>query len=213
MRIVCTHVNRLETPNEVRQYLNDYGGMNLFGEPNFRIVWSNSRSTRRTKRFVDADTNGEILRERVETRDVLKYSGSRHRDRFIVEAWHPPSFYGSPEDWQRANTMWQDGHVVQPIGDYPSRGDYEYVDTVEWVDEYGTSHFAWPTRLYAKYIVDTVRYLKSLSYDQIAGQLTSADEKREVDMENYYLERVRDASRPFGGIQPFVSLAGLSLPS
>lgn len=212
MAIVCTKVNRLETPNDVRKYITEYGGLNLYGDPNFRIVWSNSRSTVRTKRFIDTDSHGGTTRERIETREVLKYNSPRLRDRFIVEAWHPPSYYGSPEAWQRANTQWLDGYVIQPVGDYPSRGDYEYVDTVEWVDENGVPHFAWPTRLYAKYVVDTVRYMKGLSHGDIADELESADSKRDLDMENYYLDMVKNASRPFGGIQPFVSLAGLSLP-
>lgn len=213
MKIVCTKVNRLEPPHEVQEFLADYGGRNLNGDPNFRLVWSNSRTSTRTKRFIDTDIHGNVLRETIETREVLKYGLPKLRDRFIIEQWYPASHYGSPEYWQRSNSQWQDGRLIQPIGGYPARGDYEYVDVVEWFDESGQPRFAWPTRTYVRHVVDTVRYLKGLTYGQVAAELQNNDLRKDTETENYYLDRVKDASRPFGGIQPFVSLAGLSAPN
>lgn len=209
MRIVCTSVNDLTPPADVQAYLTKYGGRNLFGEPNFRVVWSNSRVVKRTRRFVDLDQYGSVVRETVATRFIQRYNYPHTRDRFIIERWQPASFYGDPETWQRKNSKWIDGHLVQPIGDYPSRGDYEHVDTVEWVDDAGNRHFAWPTREYVRFVVDSVGYVAGLSVNEIADKMNAADEKQEEAVFNSYLDRIKDASRPFGGIQPFVSLAGI----
>lgn len=209
MRIVCTGVNHLDPPPGVQEYLTRYGGRNLFGEPNFRVVWSNSRVVKRTRRFIDTDPHGNVIRQAVATKFIQRYNYPATRDRFVIERWRPAEFYGDPEAWQRKNTKLIDGHLVQPIGEYPARGEYEHVDTVEWVDDFGAHKFAWPTREYVKFVVDSVGWVAGLSTDEIAAQLTAEDEAADNAMFEHYLTRVKDASRPFGGIQPFVSLAGL----
>ena len=194
----------------MQEFLTEYGGKNIYGEPNFRVVWSNGRVVKRTRRFIDTDASGNIIRQAVGTRTIRRYNVPTLRDRFVIERWHPASFYGDPETWQYKNTKLIDGHLVQPIGDYPARGDYEHVDTVETVDADGNRHFLWPSREYVKFVVDSVRYVQSLTREAIADRLTAEDEAREEQMFNSILDRVKDASRPFGGIQPFVSLAGIT---
>lgn len=213
MSIVCTKVNSLAVPYGVQEFLTRYGGINVNGEPNFRIVWSGNHSVKRTKRFIDTDQYGDVVRQAVETREVLKYAQPMMRDRFIVEMWHPAEEYGDPDQWQRTNTLMMGGTLVQPIGDYPSRGEYEYVDTVESVDASGYRRFAWPTKDYVRAVVDTVRYMKGLTKEQIASGLEDNDLRSELARENRILDQVKNASRPFGGIQPFVSMAGLSAPN
>ena len=213
MNTTCVKVNQLEVPGDVQSYLAKYGGLNIHGDPNFRVVWSNSRTVKRTKRFIDTDAHGNVLRETVETREVLKYATPKLRDRFIIEMWYPASHFGDPDYWQRANTQWVDGRLVQPIGDYPARGEYEYVDTVELIDEFGNAQFEWPTRTYVRHVVDTVNYMRGLTLGQIADELEGNDLRKEADLENQILDKIKDASRPFGGIQPFVSMAGLSVPN
>lgn len=192
----------------MQEFLTEYGGLTLYGEPNFRVVWSNGRIVKRTRRFIDTDASGNVIRQAVGTRTIRRYNVPALRDRFVIERWHPASFYGDPETWQYQNTKLIDGHLVQPIGDYPARGDYEHVDTAETVDADGNRHFLWPSREYVKFVVDSVRYVQSLTREAIADRLTAEDEAREEQMFNSILDRVKDASRPFGGIQPFVSLAG-----
>jgi len=213
LRIVCTGVNHLDPPPGVQEYLTRYGGRNLFGEPNFRVVWSNSRVVKRTRRFIDTDPHGNVIRQAVATKFIQRYNYPATRDRFVIERWHPASFYGDPETWQYKNTKLIDGHLVQPIGDYPARGDYEHVDTVETVDSAGNRHFLWPSREYVKFVVDSFNYVKSLSTRDIENTLTAEDEAKENAMFDNILARVKDASRPFGGIQPFVSLAGINTVS
>lgn len=209
MRIVCTGVNHLDPPPGIQEYLTEYGGRNLFGEPNFRVIWSNGRIVKRTRRFLDVDQHGSVIRQTVATREIRRYNYPATRDRFVIERWHPPAFYGDPEYWQRSNSKWVDGHLVQPIGDYPSRGDYEHIDTIEWVTNAGEHKFAWPTRDYLRFVVDSVGYVAGMSINEIANTLTAKDEADDEALFNKYLDKIKDASRPFGGIQPFVSMAGL----
>lgn len=209
MRVVCTEVNHLDPPSGVQEFLTEYGGKNTYGEPNFRVVWSNGRIVKRTRRFIDTDASGNIVRQAVGTRTIRRYNVPSLRDRFVIERWYPASFYGDPDTWQYANTKMIDGHLVQPIGDYPVRGDYEHIDTVESVDNAGNRVFMWPTREYVKFVVDSFNYVKGLSGREIEDQLTAEDEAKENEMFENILARVKDASRPFGGIQPFVSMAGV----
>lgn len=211
--MVCTEVNHLAPPPGVQEFLTEYGGKNIYGEPNFRVVWSNGRIVKRTRRFIDTDASGNIVRQAVGTRTIRRYNVPTLRDRFVVERWHPASFYGDPETWQHKNTKLIDGHLVQPIGDYPARGDYEHVDTVETVDTAGNRHFLWPSREYVKFVVDSFNYVKSLSTRDIENTLAAEDEAKENAVFDNILARVKDASRPFGGIQPFVSLAGINTVS
>ncbi len=210
MRIVCTKVNQLAPPPGVQEYLTDYGGRNLYGGPNFRVVWSNGRTVTRTRRFMDTDSHGTIVRQTIGTREIPRYNYPALRDRFVIERWRPASDYGDPETWQRSNTKLIDGHLVQPIGDYPLRGDYEHVDTVEWVDAQGQHHFAWPTQDYVRFVVDSVRYVESMTAKDIYHTLGAADAAKEEADFNRILDKVKDASRPFGGVQPFVSMAGIT---
>lgn len=209
MRIVCTEVNHLEPPPGVQEYLTDYGGRNIYGDPNFRVVWANGRIVTRTRRFIDTDASGNIIRQTVGTRTIRRYSVPALHDRFVIEKWHPASFYGDPDSWQYKNTKLIDGHLVQPIGDYPARGDYEHVDTVEWVDATGGHTFAWPSKTYVKFVVDSVRYVANLKLNEIEDKLNAEDEAQDNAQFERILTRIKDASRPFGGIQPFVSMAGL----
>ena len=213
MHIVCTDVNHLDPPPGVQEYLTEYGGRNLFGEPNFRVVWSNGRIVKRTRRFIDVDNHGNVIRQAVATRWIRRYNYPSTRDRFVIERWRGPEFYGDPDNWQRKNTKLIDGHMVQPIGDYPSRGEYEHIDTVEWVDASGKHWFAWPTREYVRFVVDSAHMVESMTLEQIAEHQDGNEERREEAMFQNILAQVKDASRPFGGIQPFVSMAGLDRPN
>ena len=58
-------------------------------------------------------------------------------------------------------------------------------------------------------IASTAMSQFGLSGKDIENQLTAADEAQENEMFDNILARIKDASRPFGGIQPFVSMAGI----
>jgi hypothetical protein len=117
-----------EAPAFVAQALARAGGLNRFGEPNFRAVWGWSRLAWIGGRFEDRDAAGNLLRESVELRYEPKYFP---RDRWHIERWCAPEMYGSPDDWARATLEVEGARSIAALGPYPSRGEYEHVFTLE----------------------------------------------------------------------------------
>jgi hypothetical protein len=90
-------------------------GRNPYGEPKGRVVWG---CDERTHRAGNAS--------------AIKYPGPHSRavgiDRWILEVWRAPEFFGSPEDWERLRYMTDEaGARVDLLGEYPSRGMYVMV--------------------------------------------------------------------------------------
>jgi hypothetical protein len=104
------------------------GGFNRLGEPNFRVVWGGARLTLIGGRWTDRDAHGNIIRERIELREVPKYLPV---DRWHVERWIPPEIYGSRDEWYRRTIEVEDGIRLPALGPYPSRGEYEHCFTLE----------------------------------------------------------------------------------
>ena len=117
-----------EAPPEILERMKRAGGVNCFGEANFRVVWGGSRLTWIGGRWTDRDEHGNILRETIETRRVPKYLPV---DRWHIERWAPPESYGSPEEWLAQTTEVEDGIRIAALGPYPARGEYEHCFTLE----------------------------------------------------------------------------------
>lgn len=117
-----------ETPWEVQHRVALAGGFNRLGEPNFRVVWGGTRLTLIGGRWTDRDAQGNMIRERVELREVPKYLPL---NRWHVERWVPPEVYGSPENWYRRTVEVEDGVRIPALGPYPSRGEYEHCFTLQ----------------------------------------------------------------------------------
>lgn len=120
-----------QPPPELVARLTRAGGLNRFGEPNFRLVWGWSRLCWIGGRWEDRDASGALLRAVVELRQVPKYFP---HDRWHLERWVPPEVYGSPEQWDRATVETEDGYRLPALGPYPSRGDWELCFTLETPD-------------------------------------------------------------------------------
>ena len=113
---------------EVARELLLAGGMNRFGEANYRAVWGWSRLDWIGGKWEDHDPlTGTLLREVVELRREPKYLP---HDRWHIERWMPPESYGSPEVWRTATAEFVNGRSVAALGPYPSRGDYEHCFTL-----------------------------------------------------------------------------------
>jgi hypothetical protein len=117
-----------EAPPSAQQRLAIAGGTNCYGEANFRVVWGGSRLTWIGGRWIDRDANGNVVRETVELRRVPKYIPY---DRWHIERWMPPEFFGSPEMWYERTAEVEDGIRIPALGPYPSRGEYEHCFTLE----------------------------------------------------------------------------------
>lgn len=99
------------------------GGLNRFGEANFRAVWGWSRLTWIGGKWTDTDAHGNFTREIVELREVPKYFP---HDRWHIERWMPAESYGSPQKWYAQTIERADGIAIPALGPYPHRGEYEH---------------------------------------------------------------------------------------
>jgi hypothetical protein len=98
---------------KIRQFLNNAlltaGGSNLYGQPNFRLVWSESRF------------------EIAYGKQVKKYGVGR--DRWILEKWCPPEMYGNPATWEFDTKDPESGELI--LGPFPHQGEYEHSYTFD----------------------------------------------------------------------------------
>lgn len=105
--------------------------MNPYGEANFRVVWGGSRLTWIGGRWTDRDENDNVIRETIELRRVPKYIP---HERWHIERWVPPEFYGDPKSWYARTAEVEDGIRIPALGPYPSRGEYEHCFTLAGAD-------------------------------------------------------------------------------
>lgn len=117
-----------DAPSAIQERIARAGGVNRFGEPNFRVVWGGARLAWIGGRWTDRDAHGNVLRESIELRRVPKYLPE---DRWHIERWMPPESYGSPEEWFARTTEIEDGIRIPALGPYPSRGEYEHCFTLQ----------------------------------------------------------------------------------
>jgi hypothetical protein len=117
-----------ETPESVAHRLERAGGVNRFGEANYRALWGWNRLAWIGGNFEERDPEtGSLLREVVELRQEPKYPAV---NRWHIERWVPPEVYGSPRAWYSQTIEIANGRSVPALGPYPSRGDYEHCFTL-----------------------------------------------------------------------------------
>ena len=111
-------------PESVQKALVDFGGLNPYGQPNYRIVWGWKRG----------DWFAGEWR--------LKYQDrARHRERWHLEKWVPAESFGSPEQWYQSAIMDVHGKAVNVLGEFPGNGDYVRVVIFE---NYSTGEYVEP---------------------------------------------------------------------
>jgi hypothetical protein len=116
------------TPTWAAAILTQSGGLNLYGEPLFRAVWSNNRLAWCAGRFEDRDNSGHLVREVLAARLMPKYPVE---SRWIIEQWLPAEKYGSRDNWWQNTREWGEEGNLPQLGPYPSRGDYELACLLE----------------------------------------------------------------------------------
>jgi hypothetical protein len=112
-----------ETPLWASDRLLTVGGLNRFGEPNYRVNWGWNLLDFIGGKFEDRDPSGHLLREVLEMRHEPKYP--MFLNRWIVEKWQPPEKYGTPESWYRQTCDWREEGDIPQLGPYPRRGRYD----------------------------------------------------------------------------------------
>jgi hypothetical protein len=120
-----------DTPAWAQAYMERIGGRNRFGEPNLRVVWSNSRLDWIGGKFEERDSEGSLIREVFKLARMPKYP---IENRWVIELWYPPEHFGSPKLWfEKTKEYVEEGNIPQ-LGPYPEHGKYEFCSVLETWD-------------------------------------------------------------------------------
>lgn len=159
-----------DTPAHLQRVLTTYGGLNLYGEPRFRLIWGWKRLDWIGGEWLDYDAHGNVIGTKFELRYEPKYP---QWNRWHIEKWLPAELYGSPALWYAQTTEIQDGQSLPCLGPFPSRGDYELSWTLEINGEY-----AHPTEsIMREYAYRLMRSEQFRLWDRLVNK--RAREKRE----------------------------------
>jgi hypothetical protein len=112
MSWVIAGPQRNTCPPEFQERVTQAGGVNRYGEPNFKIVWSETETMR---------AGGEWSHDGfIGYRDVPKYRGPGC---WVILQWNAPELYGTPESYYVQN--YDESSGLQTLGEFPYRGRYE----------------------------------------------------------------------------------------
>ena len=189
-----------EAPEEIQARVARAGGMNLYGEPNFRVVWGWSRLTWIGGKWADRDSSGNVIRERIELRREPKYIP---HDRWHIERWLPPEAYGTRDQWRAQTIESEDGILIPALGPYPSRGDYEHCFTVQ-----GARGEALPlTAAVCDAVVRAIEWTRQQPPRTLRRALDRREDRGQRAWHAHADDVLDDSGRAFHGM-PFVGFTG-----
>ncbi len=186
------------TPDWAVRRLAIHGGLNRFGEPNFRVMWGWSLLEFVGGLWEDRDAEDNLIRQVIALRKEPKYPAQKNR--WIVEHWLPPEKFGSPESWNRNTKEWGEQGNVPQLGPYPSRGRYQLLCIVNAPS--GAFVQLTPT------ILDDVIYafVTKTKNRQTLKDSKEIELKKKQAIEEYDREFIRDGGPAFG-YNDFVAVA------
>jgi hypothetical protein len=186
------------TPESVAHRLARAGGLNRFGEPNYRAVWGWNRLAWIGGKFEDRDEHGDLLREVVELRQEPKYPAV---NRWHLERWLPPESYGSPRTWYAQTIERENGVSIPALGPYPSRGDYEHC----FVLEGPKGEFLQLTATAAEHVARAIEWSRRFARAPQCSRLYDREERKEKQYDQWAYDVLDDAVPAFHR-QPFVTV-------
>jgi hypothetical protein len=188
-----------DTPETVAHRLQRAGGINRFGEANYRAVWGWNRLAWIGGRFEEHDpATGSLLREVVGLRLEPKYAAV---NRWHIERWLPPEAYGSRRQWYAQTIERENGISIPALGPYPSRGEYEHCFTLESP----CGEFIQLTPTVAEHIARAIEWSRKSPRAKARSRLYDRESREESSYENWAFE-VLDDSVPAFHKQPFVTM-------
>ena len=188
-----------ETPELVAQRLAAAGGINRYGETNYRAVWGWNRLAWIGGKFEDRDQRGDLLREVVELRREPKYPAV---NRWHIERWMPPESYGSPRQWYAQTVERENGVTIPALGPYPYRGDYEHCFTLQTPG----GAFVQLTAAAAEHIAHVIEFSRKTNRAEGKRAVTDRHAHEENNYDQYAYDVLDDAVPAFHH-QPFVTVA------
>ncbi len=193
------------TPETVAHCLARAGGVNRFGEANYRAVWGWNRLAWIGGKFEEHDpATGSLLREVVELRQEPKYPAV---NRWHIERWLPPEVYGSPRAWYAQTIERENGVSIPALGPYPSRGEYEHCFTLEGP----RGEFVQLTPAAAEHIAHAIEWSRKVPRASSRGRLYDREQRAERNYEHWAFDVMDDAVPAFHK-QPFVSFCSAGPP-
>jgi len=187
-----------DTPEAVAHRLRQAGGINRFGEANYRAVWGWNRLAWIGGKFEDRDEHGALLRERVELRQEPKYPAV---NRWHIERWLPPETYGLPRTWYAQTIERENGISIPALGPYPSRGEYEHCFTLESP----RGEFVQLTSTIAEHIARAIECSRSIPRGKNRRGLYDREQRTERTYDQWAFDVMDDAVPAFHQ-QPFVTV-------
>ncbi len=189
-----------DTPEAVARRLERAGGVNRYGEPNYRAVWGWNRLAWIGGKFEDRDPDsGSLLREVVELRQEPKYPAV---NRWHIERWVPPETYGSPRAWYAQTIERENGISIPALGPYPSRGEYEHSFTLESP----RGEFVQLTPTIAEHIARAIEWSRKFPRASQRAGLYSREVHEDRSYEDWAFDQLDDTVPAFHK-QPFVTVA------
>jgi hypothetical protein len=187
-----------ETPANVARRLALAGGLNRYGEANYRVVWGWNRLAWIGGKFEDRDEQGDMLREVVELRQEPKYAAV---NRWHVERWMPPEAYGSPRMWYAQTMERANGQAIPALGPYPERGEYEHCFTLESP----RGAFVQLTATIAERVAQAIEWSRGMAKSQQRARLYDGKSREERAFDTWAYDVLDDEAPAMHG-QPFVTV-------
>lgn len=157
------------------------------GKPKVRLIWGADRLHFIAGVFTDTLPGGVLIRRVYDERWVPKYP---KQDRWYLEVWEPPEFFGSPDEWHSQLLSHEGSRSFVELGPYPHEGDYRPLVIFENQE---TGEMVEPTealieRIFSRLAIPT------------EGELRKAENER-ADAENQQIHK--DVDDMFGDPFPF----------
>jgi len=188
-----------DTPESVAHRLEQAGGRNRLGEPNYRAVWGWNRLAWIGGKFTEYDpATGSLLREVVELRQEPKYPAV---NRWHIERWVAPESYGSPRAWYAQTIERENGISIPALGPYPSRGEYEHCFTLEGP----RGEFIQLTPTIAEHLARAIEWSRRCPRAKSRTQLYEREAREDRSYEHWAYDLLDDAVPAFHK-QPFVAV-------
>ena len=184
-------------PIDIADRVSRAGGLNLYGRPNFRVVWGWSRLTWIGGKWTDRDpATGAVIREVSELRRVPKYMP---HDRWHLERWLPPELYGPPDRWYALTIEREDGCSIPALGPFPHEGEYEHCITLQGP----RGEFLPLTADAVEWLVRAIEFSRAIPAGHSRRALLDREAKKDTDYESWAYAKLDDAVPAFHA-QPFV---------
>lgn len=177
-------------PEEFQDRLTQVGGTNPYGEPMFKLVWSQTETFRAGGYWAHDGFTG--------------YRDVRHGQEpcWMLMQWQPAEKYGSPAYYYLMNYDYETG--LQMLGEFPYSGRYEVVIPLVWkgiVNGRLVVEHMPLSNLLIDLVVPIIKEAQGLSYARVKQLKAEQKERDDREQLNQIEARLADAFPAFNGAE------------